>query len=121
MYAIFLSSRTRERQERQEYHGSQISPHTEWPSIEEIPTRIDLEKEVIEVDDDDDNDYEPPGPAYISNARPESREPREEGPRAPNIFTDSARGREIPVQRVNPFSRGRRGFRKNFLGKVRPM
>ena len=40
--------------------------------------------------------------------RPGPREPREEGPRTSNIFIDVARGRgrgrDIPVQRGNPFS-----------------
>ena len=34
-----------------------ISPYTNWSSIGEIPTRLDLEEEeVIEMDDDDDDD-----------------------------------------------------------------
>ena len=64
-------------------------------------------------------------PAEPGFPRPE---PRKDGSSAPNIFTDSInetinrRGRGIrPVQRVNPFSRGRGGTRMHFLGRVRPM
>ena len=117
-----------------------ISPFTDWSSIGELPTRLDLEEEeVIAIDDsDNDSDYVPPESMYEPDSpRPEPRGPREEepeeprpgppgeeGPGAPNIFTDSAsgrgRGRGIHVQWVNPFSRGR-GFRRNILGRVRPM
>ena len=94
-----------------------ISPHTNWSSIEAIPTRLDLEdEEVIEIDGDDD--YEAPEPVYLSEPRPELRY---EGPRAPNIFTNSASGRGIPVKRVNPYYRRRGGSRRNFLGRVKPM
>ena len=48
-----------------------ITPHTDWSSIEEIPTRLDLKEEVIEIDDNDD--YEPPEPVYLSDSRPECK------------------------------------------------
>ena len=83
-----------------------ISSYTDWSSIGEIPTRLDLEEEeVIAIDDsdDDDDDYVPPEPSYEpGSTRPE---PREEWPSGPSIFTDSingptnGRGRGIrPVQ-----------------------
>ena len=57
------------------------------------------------IDSDTDSDYVPPEPVYEPGfPRPKPREeepkeprpapPREEGPGAPNIFTDSPRGRE---------------------------
>ena len=105
-----------------------ICPFTDWSSVGEIPTRLDLEEEVvIAIDDrDDDNDYVPPEPSYEPGSpRLGPREPREEGPGAPNIFThfarDRGRGRGIPVWRGNPFSTERGGARKHFLGRIRPM
>ena len=82
----------------------------------------------------------PPDPVYeLGSPRSEPIEeapedprpgpPREEGPGAPNIYTDSARARVrgrgrgipvIPVQHVAPFCRGS-GNRRNFLGRVMPM
>ena len=93
---------------------------------------------MIVIDIDSDSDYVPPEPVYEPGSpRPEPRGPREEEPEeprprppreeghgAPNIITNSARGRgrgrEILVQQVNPFFRGR-GFRRNFIGVLRPM
>ena len=119
-----------------------ISPFTGWSSIVELPTRLDLEEEeVIAINSDNDSDYVPPETVYEPGSpRPDTRGPREEeseepspgplreeGPVAPNIFTDSARGRGrgrgipgIPVQCVAPFFRGS-GSRRNFLGRVRPV
>ena len=79
---------------------------------------------MIAIDSDSDSDYVPPEPVYEPGSpRPEPREeepeeprpgpPREQGPGAPNIFTDFARtrgrgrGRGIPgisVQQVTPSS-----------------
>ena len=128
-----------------------------------MPTRLDFEEaEVISIDSESDNDYVPPEPVYEPGSpRPEPVEEAPEDPRSgpsgekepsrvdpggPNIFTDSARGREdgpgasndfnesvrprvrgrgrgipgAPVQHVAHFFRGTRN-RRNFLGRVRPM
>ena len=63
------------------------------------------EGRVIAIDKDSDGDYVPPEPVYDpASPRPEPREEEPEEPRpgphrvespgAPNIFSDSARGRE---------------------------
>ena len=45
-----------------------MSIRRNWSSIEEIPTRLDLEEEeIIEIDEDEDKDYEPPEPIYQSD------------------------------------------------------
>ena len=63
-----------------------ISPCTDWSSIGELPTRLDLEKEeVIAIDhSDSDNDYVPPEPVYEPGSPgPELRGSREEEPEEP--------------------------------------
>ena len=50
-----------------------ISPFTDWSSLVEMPTRLDLEDVgVISIDSDNDNDYVPPEPVYKPDSpRPE--------------------------------------------------
>ena len=57
-----------------------IFPFTDWSSIGELPTRLDLEEvEVIAIDDSDsDSDYVPPEPVYEPGSpRHAPRGPRE--------------------------------------------
>ena len=77
-----------------------------------MPTRLDLkEEEVISISSN--SDYVPPEPVYEpGSSRPEPIEKtpedpkagpsREEGTVAPNIFTDSDRGREMEPPREGP-------------------
>ena len=101
-----------------------MSLHSDWSSIEELPTGLDTEEdEVIEIDEDEA--YEPPEPIYEpASPRPE---PREEGPRAPNIFTDnsnaSGRGEESRERSKElASSPGKSGIwiKETFLGKAKP-
>ena len=101
-------------------NGRQISPYTDWSSLGEMPTRLDLEEaEVISINSNSDNDYEPPVPMYGPGfPRPEPvEEPedprsgpsREEG--APNIFTDSrdrepSREQGLPIPKTLGVEKG---------------
>ena len=81
-----------------------ISPFTDWSSLEEIPTRLDLEveeAEVISITSNSDNDYVPHSPIYEPNSpvedHPQPENSRDNG--APNIPTSP---RRFPISQTLP-------------------